>query len=105
MERYQEEAVRAISDLVKTDSSLAKGTPAMPFGEGATKCLADFLALAEGMGFQVTNYDNYVGEVVFGEGEEFAVLCHLDVVPAGEGWTHDPFGGEAVRAFRRRKIR
>lgn len=94
MERYQEEAVRAISDLVKTDSSLAKGTPAMPFGEGAAKCLADFLALAEGMGFQVTNYDNYVGEVVFGEGEEFAVLCHLDVVPAGEGWTHDPFGGE-----------
>ena len=94
MERYQEEAVRAISDLVKTDSSLAKGTPAMPFGEGAAKCLADFLALAEGMGFQVTNYDNYVGEVIFGEGEEFAVLCHLDVVPAGEGWTHDPFGGE-----------
>ena len=52
MERYQEEAVRAISDLVKTDSSLAKGTPEMPFGEGAAKCLADFLALAEGMGFQ-----------------------------------------------------
>ena len=44
MERYQEEAVRAISDLVKTDSSLAKGTPVMPFGEGAAKCLADFLA-------------------------------------------------------------
>ena len=94
MERYQEEAVRAISDLVRTDSSLAKGTPEMPFGEGAAKCLADFLALAEGMGFKTHNFDNYVGEVLFGEGEEFAVLCHLDVVPAGDGWTHDPFGGE-----------
>ena len=94
MERYQEEAVRAISDLVKTNSALAKGTPRTPFGEGAAKCLADFLALAEGMGFETHNYDNYVGEVIFGEGEEFAILCHLDVVPAGEGWTHDPFGGE-----------
>ena len=23
-----------------------------------------------------------------------AVLGHLDVVPEGEGWTFDPFGGE-----------
>ena len=94
MERYQEEAVRAISDLVKTDSSLVKGTPEMPFGEGAAKCLKEFLSLAEGMGFETHNYDNYVGEVIYGEGEEFAVLCHLDVVPAGDGWTHEPFGGE-----------
>ena len=94
MVMYQEEAVRAISDLVKTDSSLQKGTPEMPFGEGAAKCLEDFLSLAEGMGFETHNYDNYVGEVIFGEGEEFAVLAHLDVVPAGDGWTHEPFGGE-----------
>ena len=94
MERYQEEAVRAISDLIRTDSSLTKGTPEKPFGEGAAKCLADFLALAAGMGFETHNYDNYAGEVIFGEGEAFAVLCHLDVVPAGDGWTHDPFGGE-----------
>ncbi len=32
--------------------------------------------------------------MIFGEGEEFAVLAHLDVVPAGSGWTHEPFGGE-----------
>ncbi len=24
------------------------------------------------------------------------ILCHLDVVPTGEGWQHDPFGGEVV---------
>ena len=24
------------------------------------------------------------------------MLCHLDVVPAGDGWTHDPFGGESL---------
>jgi len=30
---------------------------------------------------------------VFGEGKEFAVLAHLDVVPAGNGWIYPPFGG------------
>ena len=98
MERYQEEAVGAISDLVKTNSALAKGTPRTPFGEGAAKCLADFLALAEGMGFEAHNYDNYAGEVIFGEGEEFAILCHLDVVPAGEGWTHIPSAARSPTA-------
>lgn len=46
------------------------------------------------MGFVTHNYDGYVGEVIYGDGaEEFAILCHLDVVPAGTGWTKDPFGG------------
>ena len=94
MNKYQEEAVRAISDLVRTDSSFSKGTPEKPFGEGAAKCLQDFLSLAEEMGFETQNYENYIGEVSYGRGEDLAVLCHLDVVPAGNGWTHDPFGGE-----------
>ena len=36
-----------------------------------------------------------MGWCEFGEGDEMiAVLGHLDVVPEGEGWTFDPFGGE-----------
>ncbi len=45
------------------------------------------------MGFETHNYDNYVGEVLFGEGKPFAILAHLDVVPAGSGWKYPPFGG------------
>ena len=66
----------------------------MPFGKGAYDCLEYFLKLAASYGFETKNYDGYAGEVIYGEGEEFAVLAHLDVVPAGGGWTHDPFGGE-----------
>ncbi len=66
----------------------------MPFGKGAADCLAHFLSLAESLGFEAHNYDNYVGEAVFGDGkEEFAILAHLDVVPAGNGWDKPPFGG------------
>ena len=94
MKNYLDEAVKAISESIKFDSSLSEPTPDMPFGKGAADCLAHFLRLAESLGFETHNYDNYVGEAIFGDGEEeFAILAHLDVVPAGGGWDKPPFGG------------
>ena len=92
--KYFDACVASIAEIVKFDSSLAPAQPSMPFGKGAADCLAYFLDLAASFGFETHNYDNYVGEVIFGEGKEFAVLAHLDVVPAGKGWTKLPFGGE-----------
>ena len=43
------------------------------------------------------NVDNLAGHLEFGEGEELVgILCHVDVVPEGDGWTYDPYGGEIV---------
>ena len=89
-----EQTVKSISESIRFDSSLSHATSALPFGKGTADCLAHFLALAQSFGFETHNYDNYAGEVIFGEGEEFAILAHLDVVPAGNGWKKDPFGGE-----------
>ncbi|MDE7306282.1 MAG: Sapep family Mn(2+)-dependent dipeptidase [Clostridia bacterium] len=83
-----------VSQIVKYDSSQYPPESGKPFGKGAADCLNYFLSLAKDFGFETKNYDNYAGEVIFGNGEEFAILAHLDVVPAGSGWTHDPFGGE-----------
>lgn len=53
------------------------------------------LAVAERLGFESKNIDQKVGYAEYGQGEEMiAVLSHLDVVAAGEGWTYPPFGGE-----------
>ena len=93
IESYLEACAGSIAELVRIDSSQADPLPGKPFGEGAAQALRRFLLLAESFGFATRNYDNYVGEVIFGSGEPFAILCHLDVVPAGEGWTHPPFGG------------
>ncbi len=93
MEHYFDDIVRSSAELIRFDSSLQETEEGYPFGKGAGECLEYFLALAERMGFETHNYDNYVGEVCFGEGEPFAVLAHLDVVPAGSGWTKPPFGG------------
>ena len=97
MEKVIEDIISDISGIVKFDSSQSTAEKNAPFGIGVRKSLDYFLNLAKSMGFETKDYDGYAGEVIFGEGEEFAILAHLDVVPAGSGWTHDPFGGEIDR--------
>ena len=97
MDKYFNETVSSISRILQFDSSF-KGAEedengVYPFGKETADCLQYFLSLAQSFGFETHNYDNYVGEVIFGTGEEFAVLAHLDVVPAGSGWKYPPFGG------------
>ncbi len=94
MQKYFDDTVKTIREMIRFDSSLKESEENAPFGRETALCLQRFLEIAEEMGFETHNYDNYVGEVIFGEGKEFAILAHLDVVPAGSGWTHDPFGAE-----------
>ncbi len=93
MDKYFDEVVSSIVEAVKFDSSMKPSENGYPFGEENAKCLEWFLSLANSFGFETHNYDNYVGEVVFGDGKDFAVLAHLDVVPAGSGWKYPPFEG------------
>ena len=66
-----------------------------PYGIEIKRSLDHVLAAAETLGFPTKNVDGHVGWVEYGEGEEMvAVLGHLDVVPAGDGWTFNPWGGE-----------
>ena len=63
-----------------------------PFGDGAAACLDYMLDLGRELGFRVANDDYFAGHIEYGEGEELVgILCHLDVVPAGEGWSYPPF--------------
>ena len=93
MDAYFDEIVASTVKAIQFDTSMRPAEDNYPFGKETADCLAWFLGLAESFGFQTHNYDNYIGEVVFGSGEDFAVLAHLDVVPAGSGWKYPPFGG------------
>lgn len=101
MNSVLKDLIADISKLITYNSAQATAKDGAPFGEGARAALNCFLKKAESFGFQTKNYDGYAGEVIFGSGEEFAVLAHLDVVPAGDGWTHDPFSGEIDEKLRR----
>ena len=51
------------------------------------------MADSERMGFPARNFDGYACDMTLGDAPEtIAVLGHLDVVPAGDGWQVDPFG-------------
>ncbi len=98
---YQEEMLEQIARLVKYDSVQGEALPGKPFGEGPAAVLAEALAMAEEMGFETVNLDNYCGYAEIGEGEEIiGIVGHLDIVPVGDGWHYDPlsltFDGDKV---------
>ena len=66
-----------------------------PYGTSVRDSLVHVLDTARKLGFRTENMDGHLGWCEYGEGDEMvAVLGHLDVVPAGDGWSCDPFGGE-----------
>lgn len=84
----RQQLVEMISRLVRIRSVREEAQPGMPFGPGPTAALAEGLKLAEELGFAAKNYDNYVGAVDFNHQEtQLHILCHLDVVGEGTGWT------------------
>jgi succinyl-diaminopimelate desuccinylase len=69
--------------------------PEAPLGKGVKEALDFMLNLGEKDGFIPKNVGNIAGHLEFGEGEELlGILCHVDVVPEGDGWTSDPFAAE-----------
>ena len=91
-EAYRDEMLKDLAAVVAIDSSGGEPKPGAPFGEGPAEALHLFLKIAERMGFETDNVDNYAGTVSLGSGEEtVGILAHLDVVPAGKGWETDPF--------------
>ena len=92
IEALTEEMLEKLGRLVKYNSVRGEALPGKPFGEEPAAVLAEALKIAEEMGFRVNNLDNYCGYAEIGEGEEIiGIAGHLDIVPAGGHWTHDPF--------------
>ena len=82
------EMIEDIFRLCRINSEKMPAVEGMPYGKGPAKALAEALSLAEGYGFAVKNYDNYVGTIDLNEkAEQLDILAHLDVVPAGEDWS------------------
>ncbi|RHW33251.1 dipeptidase PepV [Lysinibacillus yapensis] len=98
-ESRKEELISELQQLIRIESVLdeATSTNDAPFGEGPLKALEYMLSLGEQQGFDCKNIDSYAGHIEMGAGEELlGILCHVDVVPAGDAWMHPPFEGEIV---------
>ena len=97
--KYKDELIKDLQDSIRIKSVEEEAKPGMPFGEGPAKALEHFLSVGEKLGFKAENFDNYAGHIDFGtddQEEMVGILGHVDVVPEGTGWDHDPYGAEIV---------
>jgi succinyl-diaminopimelate desuccinylase len=93
VESRKNELIEDTRELLKIKSVLEEGTEKAPFGEGIAEALHFLLETGNKDGFVTKNVDGYAGHIEHGSGEELiGVLCHIDVVPEGDGWSVPPFG-------------
>lgn len=94
IDEHQEDLIETTRALLSFNSIEEAPYGNMPFGKTVGECLEKALAICESLGFTTKNVDYYAGHAEYGEGEELVgLLVHLDIVPAGDGWTVDPFAG------------
>ena len=86
--------IEELKKLVSIESVARPGEGGLPYGAGPAAALEYVLQLCASFDFRTKNVDGLYGYAEIGEGEELiGILCHLDVVPAGEGWDYPPFAG------------
>ncbi|MBU8905262.1 dipeptidase PepV [Desertibacillus haloalkaliphilus] len=91
------ELIADAQQLLRIKSVLDEETKSdhAPFGKGIQEALEYLLTKADHDQFSVKNVDGYAGHIEWGKGEEIVgVLCHIDVVPEGDGWTSPPYAAE-----------
>ena len=90
----KEQLLKDLAALVAIDSVEGEPAEGAPFGVGPRAALDKTLEIAAGMGLATRNCENYIGyaELAGADPEKYlATICHVDVVPVGNGWTADPF--------------
>ena len=93
---YQDKIVKDLCELIAIPSvNNDDPKPGMPFGEDVDRGLRWVKEKASELGFETTDFDGYALQIDIGSGEHVVgMLCHVDVVPGGEGWETDPFKAE-----------
>ena len=101
VDSHFEEEVRFLQELVRVPTDTPPGNNA-PHAERTAQLLAAFgmqaekhpVPPAEVHAHGLQSITNLIVRRRYGEGPTVALNAHGDVVPPGEGWTHDPYGGE-----------
>ena len=88
---HRQEMINALRTLVEYPSVRGASLSGAPFGQPTADALRAFLAIAEKAGLRTRNLDGYAGVAEWGGDPALGILSHLDVVPAGDGWTMPPF--------------
>lgn len=92
--RMREEMIPSLISLLEIPSVTERGEGGYPYGSGPARAVDAALEIAAQLGFRTVNKNYEYAYAEVGSGDPLiAVLVHLDVVPAGNGWTKEPFAG------------
>ena len=95
IEDHKEELIEDLRGALRFRTLEGEAAPGAPFGQPVKDCLEYTLGKAAALGLKTRDLDGYCGIIDAGEGDEMlGILAHLDVVPEGTGWDHDPYGAE-----------
>jgi len=101
VDAHFDEEVRFLQELVRVPTDTPPGNNA-PHAERTAELLKDFgfeaerhpVPAADVHAYGLTSLTNLIVRRAYGAGPTIALNAHGDVVPPGEGWTKDPYGGE-----------
>ncbi|MBV6371293.1 hypothetical protein IGJ74_000464 [Enterococcus sp. AZ009] len=87
------EFLTLLSEVMQIASVKGEPAPHAPYGKGPREVLAYVMEKSAAYGFQTTVIDDAIGYAHWGptDTDYIGVLGHLDVVPAGSGWSYPPF--------------
>jgi succinyl-diaminopimelate desuccinylase len=101
VDAHFDEEVRFLQELVRVPTDTPPGNNA-PHAKRTAELLKAFglqaeqhpVAQAEVEAHGLQSITNLIVRRRYGDGPTVALNAHGDVVPPGEGWTHDPYGAE-----------
>lgn len=97
IDSYRDEFIATLTRWIQVPSVKDTPVPGAPFGAEVRRMLDMAIADANAMGFATRDIDGYACDITLGDAPEaVAVLGHLDVVPAGDGWQVPPFSATMV---------
>lgn len=93
-EKYRAEFLELLKEWIEIPSLFDNDTVSQmaPFGKHVKNALDWFETLGNKDDFITKNVDGFAAHIEYGEGSEIVyVFGHGDIVPAGDGWSSDPF--------------
>ncbi|WP_341918086.1 ArgE/DapE family deacylase [Polaromonas sp. YR568] len=103
VDAHFDEEVRFLQELIRVPTPTPPGNNA-PHAERTAELLHTFgfeaekhkIAPVEVKAYGLESLTNLIVRRSYGEGRTIALNAHGDVVPPGEGWTQEPYGGKVV---------
>ncbi len=112
IEEMKDAMAEDLCDLIRCPSTAGEPSEGAPFGAGPAEALEKMIQIGQREGFSCRSLEGMCGILDFGpentepekdgkcscscvsgsdDEDIFGILCHLDVVPEGKGWTKEPF--------------